>query len=268
MRWFGSILLLLLLATKAEALVLCHEDKAFWPYLPDPAKPIEGKPGLLLDLIRNAAEDINLDVQFEAMPWKRCLANLETGKIDAAFAVIWTEGRDLKFRFPKPKRHTESSAFETDHSRALWFAEYPIFTKVGSDLLWDGERFSNVKYGLSGPPGYVVHKRLKDMGVLYESDLLPSRGLHLVSIDRLDGYVLERLIGSHILGRLQVSSVVTPFARNFMRSAWFLPVSNAFYEQQPNVAEALWDALQESRIELEHSLEEKYTRSLSPSIAH
>jgi signal transduction histidine kinase len=63
----------------------------------------EGKPqGYEVDIIKEIAEDYNLDVEFMFTPWKDALENLEAGRVDLLLGILYTEQRSLVYDFTIP----------------------------------------------------------------------------------------------------------------------------------------------------------------------
>ena len=246
------VLLLVSLAPGLKAMTVCYENERYWPYISSADTETSELPGLLVELVVVTAERLKIDLELQRMRWKRCLENLEQGLIDAAFAMIWTKERDSRYAFPK----TEDGVI--DHSRALWQGDYSVFVYKDSQLNWNGQTFSGVKYGLSAPPGYVAYRKLEQLGVLYQSELRPQNGLKMVSMGRLDGYVIERLIGNWMIREQGLENVNERFEQSFMHDYWFIPFSLEFRQNFPGFDQLFWDELATVRMEQQERLVEKY----------
>lgn len=247
------LLLLLVLCplTRADSIQFCFEDQPYLPYLSDPSQE-SGNKGLLVDLVEATASLQGVPISLERMPWKRCLRSLEQGTIDAAFAIIWTEERDQLFAYPMSKSGVP------DSSKRLWKARYEVFTHKDMPLQWDGSTFTNVQYGLSAPKGYVAREKLASKGLLYDKELNPDRGFKLVSLQRLDGYIVEKLIGLEALKRLNIDNVKVRFEQPYMQSDWFVAFSKQKYAKNKQLVETFWQQLRKTRADNETKLIEKY----------
>jgi polar amino acid transport system substrate-binding protein len=245
------ILLMLCPLARADSIQFCFEDQPYLPYLSDPSVASDNK-GLLVDLVEAAASMQGISISLERMPWKRCLRSLEQGTIDAAFAIIWTQERDQLFAYPM------SNSGVPDSSMRIWRARYEVFAHEDMPLQWDGSTFSNVRYGLSAPKGYVAREKLESKGLLYENELNPDRGFKLVSLQRLDGYIVEKLIGLEALKRLNIDNVKIRFEQPYMQSDWFVAFSKQKYAQNKQLVETFWQQLRKARNDNETKLIEKY----------
>lgn len=239
----------------AEPIRICYENQSYAPFLlGEDVTPIE-KPGILLELIELASKSIDLGVEFYRRPWKRCIADVKDGKGDALFAAIWKADREQWAVFPK-------SGELVDVSKGLWHVTYPIFVKRGTALSFNGEAFSGLQFGLSAPLGYVVNEKLTEMRALASGSYDIEHGFKLVSMGRMDGYVVETYIGRATLATLGLNDSITVLPEPFIRTDWYVPVSHRYYQSNRETAEAFWSALAQVRVQSANALMEKY--SVSP----
>ena len=217
----------------ADKLKICHEASNYPPYIYQQDNQAQG---LLVDIILSAAEALNIQIEFDAKPWNRCQKDVKTGRSHALFAMIKT-----------PKRANEY-AFPLDEKNHLWTAKYPIFTSKKA-------RFSLSNYtpdkGLGAPLGYVVWQKLKERGWLTPYQYTPEQGLKMVANGKLDGYVVERLIGLHLLHENQLSEQIIHSEENLLDTIWYLPFNRSFYLNNQNLVTSLWSELGKTRTHLE-----------------
>ncbi len=235
----------------AESLRVCYENQSYPPFLLGVETTPQDNPGILLELIQMAAAEVSVDVQFYRRPWKRCIADLEYGKSDALFAAIWKADREKWAVFPKADGRVDSS-------RSLWHVQYPIFVKRGTALTFDGVIFAGIQFGLSAPIGYVANDKLSEMAALAPGSHDIENGLKLVSLGRMDGYVVETYIGRSTVSTLGLNDSITVLPVPFLEADWFLPVSHNYYQQHQETAEALWSALARVRRDSANALMDKY----------
>jgi polar amino acid transport system substrate-binding protein len=259
---YGSMLLVLLALfiaqpaqveadeVKDPAIHFCYEAADQLPYV-GPIGP-QGRPGILIELIQQAAKDAGLRPSFTRRPWKRCMFNLKAGQSDGIFAVVWQAERDGWGHFPK----TESGTLEREWR--LWTARYYVYAHKESTLSWDGEKFEGLSFGVSSPLGYVINKRLVDMKVASTESHSVEEGFSLLKLNRLDAYVIDELAGDKQVARLDAKDVLIKHPIPFYKSDWYLPLSHSFVARYPRQAEMFWQSLQKLRLERSDSLIEKY----------
>ena len=79
------------------ALRICYEAEDAPPFIGDHQS---ATPGLLLELVKSAAQQLDLRLEFQRQPWKRCILQLQSGQSDGIFAAIWQADRDAWGQFP------------------------------------------------------------------------------------------------------------------------------------------------------------------------
>lgn len=255
-------LLLTLLLTLLPACALAEHPRLRICYETEDAPPFIGDhqsatPGLLLELVKSAAQQLDLPLEFQRQPWKRCILQLQSGQSDGIFAAIWQADRDAWGQFPGRDPQRE---LPVDRHYRLWQADYPIITRVGSPLQWDGQQFSGLQVGLSAPLGYIASQRLQALGVLKTSQSA-EKALKLVELGRLDGYVVERQIGTTHIRQLGLQSKLTMLPIPLFHADWYLPLSHQFTRQHPELAQRFWQALGEQRQRQEAELSQRYLQT-------
>lgn len=264
---FAAFLLTSVLAALAQAeplpvLRLCYELEGLPPYINTAEADRDlPQPGLVLELIEQAARQAQVRVQTHRQPWKRCLHELQAGTSDGAFVAIWLAERDAWGRFPGRDPQRQLAA---DPRYRLWRVDYPIIVRKGSALQWDGQHFSGVRQGVGAPLGYAASQRLRELGVLASESLAPAKALKLVAAGRLDGYVLEREIGLALLERQALGGQLMFLPKPLLETDWYLPLSHQFYAAHPELAEGFWQALAEQRERHGADLARRYLRQPPP----
>ena len=260
-----SILLLVCLfagplsAEQRSQLRLCYELGGLPPYT-SPALPAE-QPGLIIELIQQAAQQAGLSLKLHQEPWKRCVHQVQQGHSDGLFIAVWQADRDAWGHFPG---RDALAGTPVNSAQRLWRVEYPVIVRSDATLQWDGRQFTGVRHGVGAPLGYVVAQRLRELGVLSSESLAPAKALKLVAAGRLDGYVLEREIAQELIESQQLEGQLMFLPQPLLVTEWYLPLSHQFYAAHPAQAEALWQALAEQRERLGAELARRYLRQPPP----
>jgi polar amino acid transport system substrate-binding protein len=247
------VLIFVLILSKgfaAEPFVICYENENFPPFLLGTTQHKTVDAGILPDLIDLSAAQLGVEIEYQRLPWKRCLNSVERGEADALFAVIFTEPRDAWAAYPKTNGEPDS--------RYLYLSEYPVFVESSSTLQWDGELFNPVKPMVQSVPGYVAEQRLVEMGISPMLPLQPQEAMPMVAAGRIDGYVVERLIGQQILADLELTERITTLPTAFLAQPWYLAFSKTRYAADGATIEALWNEIERQRQQVGESLQRRY----------
>lgn len=231
-------------ANPPAVLRICYENQDLMPFFAAVADHGQPGHGLLLELIQSAAQQADLHIEFQRQPWKRCILQLEQGQSDGIFAVIWQADRDSWGQFPGRDAQTNAPV---QRSYRLWQVDYPIISRNGGPLAWNGTQFSGLKNGLSAPLGYIANQRLESLGALAKFSYKVEVALKMVAVDRLDGYVLERQTARTYLRKLGLQTQLGFLPEPLLKADWYLPLSHQFYRDHPELAQRFWQALSDQR---------------------
>lgn len=222
-----KIVILILLNLNIFGLTFCIEDIDNSPFINKQTS------GILVEIIKKSLSNLKIDYNFKAMPWKRCLRDLERGEVDASFAIIWSKERSEKYLFPMKNG-------EIDNSKSIWDAEYKVFTSKESKLILRNGKFENTTFGLDAPPGYIARELLEKAGVATEQSHQPEAGLTLTLKNRIDGYIINELIGLELMKRVSPTKAFKVLDEPFLTSSWFVPFSKKYYEANSKMVEQIW----------------------------
>lgn len=236
-------LLTILIAAAAEAedptvLVVAHEDVAVPPWiLEQPGQ------GLDCELARRAALAAGLELRFEVVPWKRCLALLEAGRVDAVLSASYLPERAVYARYPR------TGEGGLDHDRRLHLDAYALYRPLGSRLDYDGSRLHHLDGRIAARSGFSVIDRLRSLGAEVDDDSKELEPIfRRLTSARVVGAALlvssaERYLQDHPDIARQVERVPTPL----LSKSYFLIAGRPRYDANPAPFEALWTAIGEIR---------------------
>ena len=255
--FFDRLCLVLLLSYAPQTLaadtteknfVICSEEQSYPPFgQGEGEKYPKENPGVLVEITTMAGKQLGLNPKHIRLPWKRCLKLLEQNQVDAVFASIYLQEREVLGRYPFKAEDINSPA-APDPNRRLISVSYSLFKKKGSPFNWNGDSFSNITHAIGAPLGYVVSKKIwEDHGIKATTSHTGAKGLRLVAEGHLDGYIIESNIGHTLIGDLNLGDRVVEIKEPFARFDWYLMISHGFYNKNPKVAESLWNQIGEYR---------------------
>jgi polar amino acid transport system substrate-binding protein len=218
-----------------ETLKLCMESADVRPW-----RTRDGK-GLNFELIDAAAKRINVTVEYRALPWKRCLAELKANAVDGAFAGSFRSDRLVIGAYP--------GGASPDVEKRLHTDTYVVIRRKDSAVTWDGKQFSGLTGTLGIQLGYSVGEQLASMKIHVD-----------------DGSVtLHELLTKVVLGRVDAAAVLEGEVRHLLKTEpalaeklellpipvvekpYFLLLSHQLVATRPAFAERLWQSIEFTR---------------------
>jgi len=183
------LLLCLSLAARAEKLRIVTEPWA--PYVFEENGKILG-----LDYETTAIvfKRLGIDVEWQLLPWKRCLAMLEQGLADGALDIFHSDERDSLLLYPsEPLSEVEFVMF---HANAR---PHPFRTLA--DL-------SGLTVGTS--PGYLYNQAFRESS-LFKRETAPTHEANFgkLQLGRIDLLITDRRVGRHLLKQMQLGDQIS-----------------------------------------------------------
>ncbi|MBV2130793.1 substrate-binding periplasmic protein [Arsukibacterium indicum] len=239
-----TVLLLLLWSWFSQAntvFSVCYEGSGMAPFIS--AGSDDSQPeGFLVEMLNAAAAPLAIRLQYQQAPWLRCQKMVQNNQVNATLAMIWSPERALQYRFPDQQSGTEQS------QRYLWRAEYPVFHSKDKGFTLAQYQ---PKFGISAPLGYIVEDWLQHQGWLSPYKFKQDEGFKMVAGGKLDGYSVERMIGSYHLQRLGLTDKIDVSDDNLLVKNWHIVFNPDSYAQNTQLIEQFWFNLIAARKNLE-----------------
>lgn len=233
MLWTGG-------AQAAEVLRAAYEDKALPPYYMDDSTVVDAeRPGVSIELVREAAKEAGIEVEFVRMPWVRCLKSLQKGDIDITFNASFKEERQENGVYPTVNG-------KPDPARRITALTYALYRLKDSPVSWNGK----ILAGLDGPvgvqSGYSIIEDLARMGIKTEEAQASITNFKKLSSKRIPAVAALQENGDAELASGEFPNVekVSP---PLVTKDYFVMFSHQFYNAKRPVAERFWAKLAEVR---------------------
>ncbi|NUT86709.1 transporter substrate-binding domain-containing protein [Pseudomonas corrugata] len=198
------LLLCLSLAARAEKLRIVTEPWA--PYVFEENGKILG-----LDYETTAIvfKRLGIDVEWQLLPWKRCLAMLEQGLADGALDIFHSDERDSMLLYPSEP--LSEVAFVLFHANAR---PHPFRTLA--DL-------SGLTIGTS--PGYLYSQEFRE-STLFKRETAPTHEANFgkLQLGRIDLLITDRRVGRHLLEQMQLGDQISENTTVVSRQSQYLAV--------------------------------------------
>ncbi|MEX0757986.1 MAG: transporter substrate-binding domain-containing protein, partial [Tistlia sp.] len=196
------------------------------------------RPGLTLELLRLVGARLDIDFQFQRVPWKRGLFLVEQGLADGIFHTSHLPEREALLAYPRRADGT------LDESRAIFVQSYLLYVRKGSPLRWDGTAFENLDGPVGAISSYSVVQDLRRMGVPVEEERSLTINLRKLLEGRIAASAeLEGMGDAAIAAHPAFAGAIEKLQPPLRSKPYYLTFGRAFRDAEPELAERVWDAI-------------------------
>ncbi|MBB6341182.1 polar amino acid transport system substrate-binding protein [Pseudomonas fluvialis] len=223
--------------TRATHLTFCYEDKESFPWVMP-----EGR-GLNLLLLKQVAAALDLQVRWVAVPWRRCLAGLEKGVYEGAFAASYMAERLAQGAYPL------DNDGRVDESKRLHTQAYALYSRKDDAVGWNGSEFRQLQGSIGTLSGFSIVDFLRLHGaVVVESSRDPEALLYMLATRRVQAVALQVLRADHVLqSNAELAAVIDKASLPLETKAYYLMLSHQLQQRQPQLARQIWEEVQRQR---------------------
>lgn len=232
---FLTLALLTLSLQASPKLRLAYADIESFPYQTGQGSALAHPPGIAVELIQQAAANLQIEIELIRLPGSRILKELQAGTLDGGFMYSYQDSRALWAAYPM-------RGDQPDPHYRLATLDYVLFQRQDSKLRWDGQHFTPSQPVLGANSGYSIVKDLRDAGYLVEEARTTGQNIQKLRSGRIDGYIAQALVVDAYLAQQGITDIhkSSPALRS---KDYFLIFSQAFYQQSPQQVQAFWDEL-------------------------
>lgn len=241
--WPLSILAVLAFTgqVRAEAIELVYEPVENPPrYLGTTAQVPKDKPGVTIDVFREAARRLGVTLAFERVPWKRGLFMIETGEADGIFHASFKAERTAYGVYPML-----ADGKTPDETRAVFSQRYSFFVRREAGVSFDGRKLSGTEgRAVAVTRGYSVSKELEALGIPYEEERTQALNLAKLDNGRVAAYAeLDNMIAPYLAENGGAFAGITRLTPAISEKAYYLLFSKNFYKKKTLLADAFWNEI-------------------------
>jgi polar amino acid transport system substrate-binding protein len=234
----------------ASVLRLGYSDVETFPYQMGNGVEIAEPPGLAVELIRQAAEETGITVQFQRMPNKRVIFALKAGQIDGAFIFSHNDERASFASYPLQNG-------KLDVNRRLARLAYHLYRMPNNPVHWDGSKLTHLQLKVGANTGYSIVDDLLKLGVPVEEARNTEQNFEKLKLGRISAVAAQDEMADPYLlkvGMTQVEKLPKPL----VAKDYYLIFAQSFFEKNGPIVEKLWDKIGEIRERKSRELLPKY----------
>lgn len=237
----AAAVLLLACPARAETIRLVYEPVENPPrYYGTTAQVPKNKPGVTIEVFREAARRLNVSLDFERVPWNRGLFMVETGEVDGIFHASYHPERAEFGAYPML-----SDGKTPDQSRAVFFQSYSFYVRREAGLSFDGRRLNGTQgRAVAVTRGYSVIGELKALGIPIEEERTQTLNLAKLDNGRVAAYAeLDNMIAPYLAEHGGPFTGIVMLRPAISEKAYYLLFSKPFYKNNTKLADAFWNEI-------------------------
>lgn len=216
---------------------LCFESQDVLPWR------TQANGGLNFALLAMVEQRLGIRFEYRSMPWKRCLASLQSNLVDGVFSVSYTPERRTLGVYPGV---TAGSALP-DVTKRMHTDSYVVLRKKGSQVEWDGKAFHHLYGPVGFQLGYSVGEVLRalkldvDEGTLRATDVARKLIAGRIAAAAIGGSDAASVMRSPLGAQLEQLPVP------IIEKPYFLVLSHQMLATRPELAQRIWHAVEQAR---------------------
>ncbi|MFC4160790.1 substrate-binding periplasmic protein [Chitinimonas lacunae] len=246
------ILVALAVSTASCELSLAFNDEPLLPYLAGSGPEIlPQQPGIAVEMVQRVAADLGCTIRYYRMPNRRVLAETQSGRYDGAFMYSYNAERAVHLAYPEIDGHP-------DPSRRMTSLSYYAYRRQGSEVNWDGKRFSQLNGSVGVNLGWSVGNDLRNLGIPIEEALSTKQNFDKLRAGRIGAYATQDLAGDSALRNLgykDIERLPLPISTK----DYYLVFNRDFYHRNRPIVERFWKRLGAVRDEVLRQTAPRYT---------
>ncbi len=229
------------------SMTIAYEDKEQPPYyMGISSEVLKEKPGVAVEMVKALEGKIpGLTIKLLRVPWARCLSGLGANTYDGIFNASYSASRlDLGWYPTVDGTHTG----QPDESKRITTMSYSLYTLRGESLSWNGSKFLGVNGNLGAPLGYSIVDDLKRLEIVPVEVSGNPNLLGMLILRRLQGVVMQDVTADALIKAApEAYGSVVKIHPPIVSKPYYLMLSHRFVSLHPELAQRIWEAIEELR---------------------
>ncbi|MCV2367879.1 type 2 periplasmic-binding domain-containing protein [Roseateles oligotrophus] len=229
--WLGSV------AAIDGPIKLCFEDSSVYPWITGDDK------GLVLFELALVEKDLNQKFDYIRLPWRRCLLEVQTGRIHAAIAASFNSERASWGSYP------QNPDGSLNRELRLHTDSFHVFRRLDSPVRWLNQRFENLGAQPVGVQlGYSVGRNIEELGYPVKTARSAEDLTRMLEIGVLQVAVLQHYEALRLLkAKPELNTVMVEDGPPVKVADQYLLFNSLFYAGNEAQVRSIWSAIERAR---------------------
>lgn len=216
-------------------LQLAYSDVESHPFQLGNGRKIPSEPGLALDVISLATEQIDVDLEYVRFPGKRVLHDIKKGTVDGGFIFSYNTDRAEYAEYPMKDG-------QPDRSRRIATIGYYFYRLKDSTDKIDIDTLRQSRQMVGAHLGYSIVKVLKEKEINVHEVKTTEQLFRMLRSHRLTTVAIQDTIAEKFLKEKNWTNIerVSPA---IVTKDYYLIFSQQFMTSNPDLPDQIWQAL-------------------------
>jgi len=212
----------------SRELVFCHQKS-------DPPWVFNHNYGFDIERLKTLEKIIDIPISHRPLPWRRCIDQLENGKVDGIFSVEFQKDLFSKGVYPP----------DLDPAKGMHDSSFRLYVNKESSTSWDGRLIRNAEKPIGVSPGFSMKQRFELLSVPLDEINSSVWGMFkMLELNRLGGVIISEQTGDKIFTEYPAfNSKIVEHPIPISISPTYLMLSNQLVKSEPLLAQKIWDSL-------------------------
>lgn len=230
---------------------LAYADQETPPYQMGTGNVVPDKPGIAVELVREAVQVAGCTLQLTRLPNKRVVAEVGIGLYDGAIMYSYSDERAKQLVYPMLNGLP-------DPQRRLASLSYYLYRRSNGEVTWDGTRILGLGNGAIGTNlGFSIGKELAALGYPVEETTTTLQNLLKLRAKRIEAYAMQDTIADAAIHGGHFDDI-EKLPKPLSTKDYYLAFSKRYNEGASEDINRVWQALSEIRTKRTHELANQY----------
>lgn len=216
-----------------ETLRVAYQDNDGSPLIMGGGRDFSNPPGMAVDILKQVAKDLNIELILTREPNKRVHDNLTKGTYDGSGTYSFKESRTKEGVYPMKNG-------ELDKERRVYIQGYYMYALKGSKVTWDGEKISGAT-AVGANSGYSVVGNLNKLGINVQEAKTIKQNLQKLLSGRIQAYAAQDAALDPIIASYPEYKDIVKVGPAIKRKEYYFMFSHQYYKKNKEMAEKIWD---------------------------
>ncbi|MCB6185183.1 transporter substrate-binding domain-containing protein [Leeia sp. TBRC 13508] len=210
------------------------------PFIMGEGDEFPDRPGLSVELVRQAAKACKVDIKLKRLPSQRLLQEIKSGEIDAVIQLSYSPERAEYAAFPMIDNKVDGKA-------RLTTLTYCFYVDAKRPIQWDGKKLSNTNLPVGAIYGWSVIQDLEKLKINFETAPDFKSNIAKLRANRIAAFAAQSALVEAYLGSDKSIVALSP---PIAEKDYFLPFSLPFAQKYPEAKQCLWKHISQMRDEV------------------